>query len=78
MDFNIFQLGFLFQIEGQVLLTDITGEITLFDVDDNEEELDVNDVHVSDWHLRCCEYPMFQSDNEIVARGGKVNNVSPT
>ena len=34
--FNIFQLGFLFQIEGQVLLTDITGEIALFEVCDNE------------------------------------------
>ena len=59
MVFNIFQLRFLFQIEGQVLLTDITDEITLFDFDDNEEELDVIDVYVSDCHLRRGEYPMF-------------------
>ena len=68
MTFNILQLEFLFGIEGQVLLTDIPGERTLFDFDDNEEKLVVIDVDVSDCHLRCGEYPMFQSGNEIVAR----------
>ncbi len=65
---NIFQLGFLFQIEGRVLLTDIPGKRTFFDFDDNEENLDVIDVYVSVCHLRWGEYPMFQSGNEIVAR----------
>ena len=68
MVFNILQLGFLFQIEGQVLLPDITGEITFFEVYDNEEELDLIDVYVSDCHRPCSVYPRFQSGNEIVAR----------
>ena len=44
MDLNTFQPAFLIQIEGQALSTDITGEITSFVFEDNEEELDVMEV----------------------------------
>lgn len=67
MVFNILQLGLLFQIEGQVLLTDLSGEISLFDVDEKEEELCVIDTYVSDCHLWRGEDLMFQWGNKIVA-----------
>ena len=68
MVFNILQLGSLFHIEGKVLLTDIPGEISLFDVDDKEEEPCVIVINVSDSHLWRGEDSMFQSGNEIVPR----------
>ena len=77
MDLNTFQPSFLIQIEGQALSTDITGEITSFVFEDNEEELDVMEVFVSDRHLRFVDDPLFQEGNEIVARFGYVSDLSP-
>ena len=77
MDLNTFQPAFLIQIEGQALSTDITSEITSFVFEDNEEELDVMELSVSARHLRFVDDPLFQEGNEIVARFGYVNNLSP-
>jgi len=77
MDLNTFQPAFLIQIEGQALSADITGEITSFVFEDNEEELDVMEVFVSDRHLRFVDHPVFQEGNEIVARFGYVSDLSP-
>ena len=77
MDLNTFQPVFLIQIEGQALSADITGEITSFVFEDNEEELDVMEVFVSDRHLQFVDHPLFQEGNEIVARFGYVDDLSP-
>ncbi len=77
MDLNTFQPTFLIQIEGQALSTDITGEITSFVFEDNEEELDVMELSVSNRHLRFVDDPLFQEGNEIVARFSYVNDLSP-
>ncbi len=55
----------------------IPGEITSFVFEDNEEELDVMEVFVSDRHLRFVDHPLFQEGNEIVARFGYVNDLAP-
>ena len=77
MDLNTFQPAFLIQIEGQALSADITGEITSFVFEDNEEELDVMELSVTNRHLRFVDDPLFQEGNEIVARFGYVNDLSP-
>ena len=77
MDLNTFQPAFLIQIEGQALSADITGEITSFVFEDNEEELDVMELSVSNRHLRFVDDPLFQEGNEIVARFSYVNDLSP-
>ena len=70
MDLNTFQPAFLIQIEGQALSADITGEITSFVLEDNEEVLDVMELSVTNRHLRFVDDPLFQESNEIVARFG--------
>ena len=77
MDVNTFQPTFLIQIEGQALSADITGEITSFVFEDNEEELDVMELSVSNRHLQFVDDPLFQEGNEIVACFGYVNDLSP-
>ena len=77
MDLHTFQPTFLIQIEGRALSTDLTGEITSFVFEDNEEELDMLELSVSDRHLRFVDDPLFQEGNEIVARFGYVNDLSP-
>ena len=77
MELNTFQPAFLIQIEGQALSTDITGEITSFVFEDNEEELDVMEVFVSDRRLQFVDAPLLQEGNEIVARFGYVDGLSP-
>ncbi len=77
MELNTFQPAFLIQIEGQALSADITGEITSFVFEDNEEELDVMELSVTNRHLQFVDDPLFQEGNEIVARFGFVNDLSP-
>ncbi len=77
MDLDTFQPTFLIQIEGQAFSADITGEITSFVFEDNEEELDVMELSVSDRLLQFVDDPLFQEGNEIVARFGYVNDLSP-
>ena len=77
MDLDTFQPTFLIQIEGQAFSADITGEITAFVFEDNEEELDVMELSVSNRNLQFVDDPLFQEGNEIVARFGYVGNLSP-
>ncbi len=68
---------FIIEIEGHRLSKDITREITSFVFEDNEEELDVMEVSVTDRYLQFVDDPLFQEGNEIVARFGYVDNLSP-
>lgn len=77
MDLDTFRPTFLIQIEGQDLSKDITQEITSFVFTDNEEELDVLELSVTDRNLQFVDDPLFQEGNEIVARFGYVGNLSP-
>jgi len=77
MDIDTFKPTFLIQIEGQTLSADITQEITSFVFEDNEEELDVLELAVTDRNLQFVDDPLFQEGNEIVARFGYVGNLSP-
>ena len=77
MDLDTFKPTFLIQIEGQDLSKDITQEITSFIFTDNEEELDVLELSVTDRNLQFVDDPLFQEGNEIVARFGYVGNLSP-
>ena len=77
MDLNTFQPTFLIQIEGQALAADITREITSFVFEDHEEELDVLELSLANGDLRYTDDPLFQEGNEIVARFGYVNDLSP-
>jgi len=77
MDFDTFKPTFLIQIEGQTLSADITQEITSFVFEDNEEELDVLELSVTNRNLQFVDDPLFQEGNEIVALFGYVDNLSP-
>ena len=77
MDLNTFQPTFLIQIEGRALAADITREITSFLFEDDEEELDVLELSVTNRNLQFVDDPHFQEGNEIVARFGYVNDLSP-
>jgi phage protein D len=77
MDLDTFKPTFLIQIEGQDLTRDITQEITSFVFTDNEEELDVLELSITDRNLQFVDDPLFQEGNEIVARFGYLGNLSP-
>ena len=70
MDLDTFAPTFLIQIEGQTLSKDITQEITAFSFTDNEDEMDVLELCVTNRNLQFVDDPLFQEGNEIVARFG--------
>ena len=74
---EIYQPTFIIEIEGNRLSKDITHEITSFVFEDNEEELDVLELTVTDRNLQFVDNPLFQEGNEVVARFGYVDNLSP-
>lgn len=74
---DTFKPTFLIQIEGQTLAKDITQEITEFAFEDNEEELDVMELSITDRNLQFVDDPLFQEGNEIVARFGYMDALSP-
>ena len=77
MELDPFQPTFLIQIENQSLAQDITQEITSLVFTDNEEELDVLELCITNRHLQFVDDPLFQEGNTIVARFGYVGNLSP-
>jgi phage protein D len=77
MELDTFKPTFLIQIEGKSLSKDITQEITSFAFTDNEEELDVLELSITNRNLQFVDDPLFQEGNEIVARFGYVGNLSP-
>jgi len=76
MELDVYQPVFVIEIEGKKLSKDITHEITSFVFDDNEEELDVMELTITDRYLQFVDDPLFQEGNEIVARFGYVDNLS--
>jgi len=77
MELDTFKPTFLIQIEGKSLSKDITQEITSFVFTDNEEELDVLELSITNRNLQFVDDPLFQEGNEIIARFGYVGNLSP-
>ena len=67
---------FLIQIDGHDLSADITQEIRSFVFEDNERELDVLEITVTNRGLRFVDDPLFQEGNEITAKFGYAQNLS--
>ena len=76
MKLDVYQPTFLIEIEGRRLSRDITHEITSFVFEDNEDELDVMELSITDRHLQFVDDPLFQEGNEIVARFGYADDLS--
>ncbi|MCL5103032.1 MAG: hypothetical protein M1133_02800 [Armatimonadetes bacterium] len=76
MNIDVYQPTFLIEIEGKRLSKDITHEITSFVFEDNEEEMDVMEVAITDRNLQFVDDPLFQEGNEIVARFGYTGDLS--
>ncbi len=76
MQLDVYQPAFVIEIEGRRLSKDITHEITSFVFEDNEEEMDVMDVTITDRNLQLVDDPLFQEGNEIVARFGYTGDLS--
>lgn len=77
MRLDDYQPTFLIEIEGKRLSKDITHEITSFVFEDNEAEMDVMEISVTDRYLQFVDDPLFQEGNEIAARFGYVDDLSP-
>ena len=77
MQLDDYQPSFIIEIEGKRLSKDITHEITSFVFEDNEEEMDVMEISVTDRYLQFVDDPLFQEGNEITARFGYADNLSP-
>ena len=76
MRIDDYQPTFVIEIEGKRLSRDITHEITSFTFEDNEEEMDVMEVSITDRYLQFVDDPLFQEGNEIVARFGYADDLS--
>ncbi len=76
MRIDDYQPTFVIEIEGKRLSKDITHEITSFTFEDNEEEMDVMEVSITDRYLQFVDDPLFQEGNEIVARFGYADDLS--
>ena len=77
MQLDVYQPTFIIEIEGRKLSKDITHEITSFVFEDNEEEMDVMEVSITDRYLQFVDDPLFQEGNEIAAQFGYVDDLSP-
>ena len=76
MRLDDYQPTFIIEIEGKRISKDITHEITSFTFEDNEEEMDVMEIAVTDRYLQFVDDPLFQEGNEIAARFGYVDDLS--
>jgi len=76
MQLDVYQPTFIIEIEGNRLSKDITHEITSFVFEDNEEEMDVMEVAITDRYLQFVDDPLFQEGNDITARFGYVDDLS--
>ena len=71
-------LSFLIEIDGKSLSKDINQEITSFVFTDNEKELDVLELSITNRNLQFCDDPLFQEGNEIRFRFGYADDLSPS
>lgn len=76
MRLDDYQPTFIIEIEGRKLSKDITHEITSFVLEDNEEEMDLLEVSITDKYLQFVDDPLFQEGNEIAARFGYAGDLS--
>lgn len=76
MQLDDYQPSFIIEIEGHRLSKDITHEITSFTFEDNEEELDVMEIAITDRYLQFVDDPLIQEGNEVVARFGYADSLS--
>lgn len=76
MRIDTYQPTFIIEIEGHRLSKDITHEITSFIFEDNEEEMDLMEVSITDRYLQFVDDPLFQEGNEIIARFGYAGDLS--
>ncbi|MHB1462007.1 MAG: phage late control D family protein [Armatimonadota bacterium] len=67
---------FIIEIEGKRLSRDITSEICSFVFEDNEQEMDVMEITITDRNLQFVDDPLLQEGNEIVARFGYAGELS--
>jgi len=77
MALDYFTPLFLIEIEGKSLSKDITQEITSFSFTDNEKELDVLELNITNRNLQFSDDPLFQEGNEIHFRFGYADQLSP-
>ena len=77
MEQDTYSPTIIIQIEGRRLSKDITHEIISFVFEDNEEEMDVMEITITDRYLQFVDDPLFQEGNEVIARFGYVDNISP-
>ena len=76
MQIDDYQPTFIIEIEGHRLSKDITHEITSFTFEDNEEEMDVMEISITDRYLQFVDDPLFQEGNEVFARFGYAGDLS--
>lgn len=68
---------FQLQINGQAPSADITQEIVSFSFEDNEHGMDVLTLTVTNRNNQFTDHPLFTVGNEITARWGYVDKLSP-
>lgn len=76
MNIDVYQPTFIIEIEGRKLTKDITHEITSFVFEDNEEEMDLLEISITDRYLQFVDDPLFQEGNEIISRFGYGSDLS--
>ena len=74
---NPFKPTFTIQIEGKTLSRDITQEIMSFAFEDHAESLDLLELRITNRNLQFVDDQLFQEGNEIIARFGYVDDLSP-
>ncbi|MHB9129766.1 MAG: phage late control D family protein [Armatimonadota bacterium] len=68
----------LLEIAGKRLTKDITDRLIAFTYEDHEKEMDMLEVTLADPYLQLIDDPVLQEGNEIRARFGYADNLSPT
>lgn len=77
MEQDYFTPVYVIEIEGKSLSKDITQEITSLSFTDNEKELDVLELDITNRNLQFSDDPLFQEGNEIHFRFGYADQLSP-
>ncbi len=68
----------LLEIAGKRLTKAITDHLIAFTYEDHEKEMDLLEVTLADPYLQLIDDPVLQEGNEIRARFGYADNLSPT
>lgn len=68
----------LLEIAGKRISKEITDQLLSFSYEDHEKEMDLLEVTLADPYLQLIDDPVLQEGNEIRARFGYPDNLSPT